>query len=355
VATLIASHGSSAGSGNLKMYGTHTDSGGSPLPSDSDVRGGISPFAVSSGFWDLTTIKLDLRRVLTNVTPAVAGNVEVEIKTGSLDGTVVASATLDRTTLAEEVQTFAVITFSSGQVSSGTNYYLVVKDPQGFRDDQPPGPTDEIDVVEWRDNPSGGSISYRHDTTNGWLTRGDNRFIFELYGDAATPTKATNPAPSDTATDVTNNQATITWDDGGGADTFNVYYGTVSGSLSVVSSAQAGTSFTVTGITDGSPYNHLSTRYWRIDSTNASGTTTGDEWSFTTLRIDPPGKTYFYTVTGQYYRLLVQADGSLGDPPGTGVENTDFVYLAAGYEANFISTNRRLVAIAENRFWFEDI
>ena len=173
--------------------------------------------------------------------------------------------------------------------------------------------------------------------------------------ESAAPTKATNPTPADTATSVTNNQATITWDDGGGADTFDVYYGTESGSLSLVSSAQAGTSFTVTGITDGSPYNHLSTRYWRIDSTSTGGTTTGDEWSFTTLRLDPPGPTRFYVTTGQYYQLLVQSDGSLGDPPGVGVENTDFVYLAAGYEANFISTTRKLVAIAENRFWYEDL
>ncbi|KKL18933.1 hypothetical protein LCGC14_2470590, partial [marine sediment metagenome] len=43
--------------------------------------------------------------------------------------------------------------------------------------------------------------------------------------------------------------------------------------------------------------------------------------------------------------MLVQADGSLGDPPGTGVENTDFVYLAAEYEANFISTTRKLVVV----------
>ncbi len=169
------------------------------------------------------------------------------------------------------------------------------------------------------------------------------------------PTKAENPSPTDANASVTLDQATITWDDGGGADTFNVYYGTDSGSLPLVSSAQAGTTFTVTGITDGAPYAYLSVRYWRIDSTNGDGTTEGDEWSFTTIRLDPPTQTYFYAATGQYYQLLVQPDGSYGDPPGVGVENTDYVYLAAGYEANFISTNRKLVAAAENRIWMEDI
>lgn len=167
--------------------------------------------------------------------------------------------------------------------------------------------------------------------------------------------KAINPSPSDANTSVTLDQATISWDDGGSSDTFDVYYGTESGNLIKVSDAQVGTSFTVTGITDGSPYAYLSVRYWRIDSTNAAGTTTGDEWSFTTLRLDPPSQTYFYPTTGQYYYLLIQDDGSYGDPPGTGVENVDFVYLAAGYEANFVATNRKLVAIAENRFWYEDL
>ena len=169
------------------------------------------------------------------------------------------------------------------------------------------------------------------------------------------PIKANTPVPTNANTSVTLDQATLGWVDGGGADTFDVYYGTVSGSLTLVSSAQAGTSFTVTGITNGAPYAYLSVRYWRIDSTNDAGTTTGDEWSFTTIRFTPISKTYFYSTTGQYYRLLIQSDGTYGDPPGVGVENTDFVYLAAGYEANFVATNRRLVSAANSKIWYEDI
>jgi len=171
---------------------------------------------------------------------------------------------------------------------------------------------------------------------------------------ADAPTKAKTPAPADAATDVTLDQATLTWEDGGGADTYNVYYGDTSGDLSLVSSAQAGTSFTVTGITLGSPYSYLTTRYWRIDSINAAGTTTGDEWSFTTIRLSPPTVTYWYSTTGQYYQLLIQSDGSYGDHPADGgVENTDFVYLAAEYVPNFIKTTRKLVAAANNKIWYE--
>lgn len=169
------------------------------------------------------------------------------------------------------------------------------------------------------------------------------------------PAKATTPAPLDTASDVTLDQATITWEDGGGATSYNVYYGDTSGNLTLVSGGQAGTSFIVTGITDGSPYDYVVTRYWRIDSINAAGTTTGDEWSFTTIRSRPPTVTYFYTTTGQYYQLLVQADGSYGDVPGVGVEGTDYVFLVAGYEPNFINTIRKLVGVANNKVWYEDI
>ena len=173
----------------------------------------------------------------------------------------------------------------------------------------------------------------------------------ETYVEA--PTKANTPAPGDAAVDVTLDQATLTWVDGGGADTFDVYYGTVSGSLTKVSSAQAGASFTVTGVTDGSPYSHLITRYWRIDSTNAGGTTTGDEWSFTTIRSRPPTVTYFDTSTGDYYQLLVQADGSYGDVPGVGVEWVDYQWVT--YLPNFMSTARKLVAAAKNKIFIEDV
>jgi hypothetical protein len=165
------------------------------------------------------------------------------------------------------------------------------------------------------------------------------------------PSKAITPGPANAATNVTLDQASITWVDGGGADTFNVYYGDTSGSLSLVSSTQEGLLFTVTGITLGSPYSYLSTRYWRIDSTNDYGTTTGDEWSFTTIRLKPPGPTYQYDNT--YYQLLVDEDGNWGTPPPVGVEDTDYVVVT--YLPNFIKTTRRLVGVANSKVWYEAI
>lgn len=74
-----------------------------------------------------------------------------------------------------------------------------------------------------------------------------------------------------------------------------------------------------------------------------------------TERLYPPGPTYWYSTGNFYYQLLVQSDFTLGNPPPTGVENTDYVILGSTYLPNFIRTNRRLVAAAKNNFYYEDI
>ncbi len=304
-------------------------------------------FTASSNY-SLNAIKILVYRVFTPDTITVS----IRATSGNLPtGSDLATETFDGDGLtSDSAGEWKEVVFEPElELTSGVKYALIVRAVDAsFRwrvDDSAPTYT-------------GGTRVSSLDSGSSWDTTFADDFMFEIYGTAAPltpPTKAENPAPTDTNASVTLDQATITWDDGGGADTYNVYYGTSSGDLSLVSAAQAGESFIVTDITDGSPFEYLSSRFWRIDSTNGDGTTTGDEWSFTTIRLKPPGKTYFYTITGQYYKLLVQSDGSLGDPPGMGVENTDYVFLAAGYEANFVATNRRLVAAAENRIWYEDI
>jgi len=115
---------------------------------------------------------------------------------------------------------------------------------------------------------------------------------FVLWGVPALPEKAITPGPTNANEAVELDQEDLTWVDGGlgeanEATHFSVYYGTTSGALTLVSSGQAAgvatNLFTVWGVEYGSPYDYAVTRYWRIDSTNTAGTTTGDEWSFTTL------------------------------------------------------------------------
>lgn len=106
--------------------------------------------------------------------------------------------------------------------------------------------------------------------------------VFQVWGELTLPTKATNPTPSDTATGVKKSLSQVSWDDGGNTDTFDVYFGPT-GNVTLRSSAQAGTTWT---ITDTLSYEQEYT--WRIDSTNVDGTTTGDTWTFTIEAFAPP-------------------------------------------------------------------
>lgn len=187
-------------------------------------------------------------------------------------------------------------------------------------------------------------------TPVGTITASIRKVEGETYTEV--PTKATNPTPTDAAADVTLDQETITWEDGGGADTYDVYYGESGGSLVKVSSEQAGTSFTISGITSGSPFDYIISRSWRIDSTNVQGTTTGDVWSFTTIRLNAPAPTYWYAAGPYFYQLLIDTNGNYGSPPPGGVENTDYVIVP---NPNLIVTPRRLVVAANSKIWYEDI
>lgn len=124
------------------------------------------------------------------------------------------------------------------------------------------------------------------------------------------PSKPTTPVPADASTGITLDQATLAWTDGGGADTYNVYFG-VSGGMTLQSSAQAAASWSITSL----PLSYNTSYQWRIDATNVGGTTTGDTWLFTTLAFTPP--------------------------------------VASGL--NNMVTVRRLVAAANSKIWYEAI
>jgi hypothetical protein len=147
------------------------------------------------------------------------------------------------------------------------------------------------------------------------------------------PIKAENPTPADSATGIVLALGTLDWDDGGGADTFDVYFGTESGNLSLVSSEQAATQYTL-----GSVLAYGTTYYWRVDATNEYGTTTGDEWSFTTLSFDPPGSTARY-----------KSDDSVV-PIGTAFDSDTMYYTGE----NFIANMATLIAAADDAIWYED-
>jgi hypothetical protein len=132
---------------------------------------------------------------------------------------------------------------------------------------------------------------------------------FRAYVDGAgAPAKATNPDPANSATGVSTNLSGLSWTKGVGATYENVYFGP-SGNMSQVEILNTSESFDLSSFL---PLTYGATYDWRIDSVNDQGTTTGDVWSFTVLVLNVPAPTTMKQI-------------------------------------------KRLIACAENRFWYEDI
>ena len=96
------------------------------------------------------------------------------------------------------------------------------------------------------------------------------------------PGQAGTPTPSDGAIDVPAS-AQLDWTPGANTSSHDVYFGT--NPTPAFAGNQASTGF------NPGPLANATTYYWRIDETNAFGTTTGATWSFTTVATPmPPGQ-----------------------------------------------------------------
>jgi outer membrane protein assembly factor BamB len=120
-----------------------------------------------------------------------------------------------------------------------------------------------------------GGLSYyttyywRIDTVNaGWTTTGDIWYFRTL---PPPPAKVSNPNPTLGETYVPIN-ASLSWTASVYADSYDVYFGTVSPGAYMGN--RAGTSFDPGGL------EYCTTYYWRIDAVNSGWTTTGDVWYF---------------------------------------------------------------------------
>ncbi|MCK5608886.1 hypothetical protein KAR91_43840 [Candidatus Pacearchaeota archaeon] len=144
------------------------------------------------------------------------------------------------------------------------------------------------------------------------------------------PGKPITPTPSHEASDITLHGTTGTWVSGGNTDSYNVYYGTLSGFLELVESGVVDLSL---ALVEGqfSVYGRIS--YWRVDAVNEAGIAVGDEWYFTTMLFGPPLPT---GVTLDYGE----------DPPvPTGTPTGE----------NNMMTVRKLIAAANGKIWYEDL
>ncbi|TET32690.1 MAG: hypothetical protein E3J72_19170, partial [Planctomycetota bacterium] len=119
---------------------------------------------------------------------------------------------------------------------------------------------------------AGTNFYWRIDAVNAFGTTTGVEWSFTTG--AFLPAQASNPAPGDTATGVLLD-ADLFWGAAAGATSYDVYFDTVSPPVTFQGN-QPGTSFDPGGLADDTSY------YWRIDTVNAFGTTTGVEWSFKT-------------------------------------------------------------------------
>ena len=104
---------------------------------------------------------------------------------------------------------------------------------------------------------------------------GSNISIDNVNVTVPTPSCASTPSPTSGATGVTLTP-TLSWATVAGATGYDVYYGTTSGALTLVSTNQAGTTYTPSSLTASQTY------YWKVVPVNSYGNrATGcSEWNF---------------------------------------------------------------------------
>jgi len=223
-----------------------------------------------------------------------------------------------------QAKTMRTVNFSTQpDLDIGTMYAIVWEAPSGV------STVKELIIWGGTSTYTVGNLVYN---TGGWINLETHDHHFQLWGSdvPVLPGKPTNPTPGDEASDVTLHDTAGTWESGGNTDSYNVYYGTLSGFLELV---EEGVTDLSLDLVEGlfSVYGRIS--YWRVDAVNENGTTTGDEWYFTTMLFGPPL------------------------PPGVSIDYGEDPPVLTGTptgESNMM-TVRRLVAAANGKIWVEDI
>ena len=123
-----------------------------------------------------------------------------------------------------------------------------------------------------------GMIVNSHDTSTLNTSTFDSVSI-TTGGGSTVPGTPSSPSPAD-ATSGASASPTLTWTSSG-ATSYDVAFGT-SNPPSPVSTGQAGASYAPAGLTAATTY------FWQITAHNATGTTPGPVWSFTTQAASPP-------------------------------------------------------------------
>ena len=207
----------------------------------------------------------------------------------------------------------------SWEDGGGTETYDVCVGPVDDLSLVSEGQADVSYITNLEELPYDEVIYWRVDAVNdAGTTEGD------VWSFDARPAKAITPIPGDTTEDQKISLAELSWADGGGADTYKVYFGLGDGDLTLVSEGLDWLLFELTELETALAY--YTGYQWSIDSVNDFGVTEGDVWTFTSMKFAPPLPTGMSLYDG-------------GTPTG---------------ENNILQV-RRIVAAVLNTIWYEDV
>jgi len=164
---------------------------------------------------------------------------------------------------------------------------------------------DDQDVSSY-DPPSDLAVSttyvWRVDTKNDDGTTEGTQWEFTTKAAAAPPTQVSNPSPADDAINIAIN-TTLSWSKDSG-DNVLVYFDKQSEhdppTTKVIDDEEAIEYDPPTDLDNNTIY------VWRVDTKNENGTTTGDQWGFTTISLDEDGE--------EEDAILIKGKGVLGSP-----------------------------------------
>ncbi len=192
-------------------------------------------------------------------------------------------------------------TFATPAILSATTRYAIVMRTASGDLDNRVMPRADISSPTY----TNGESLTSSNSGSSWTAVASVDILFETWGNPLVPEKPTNPTPTHTGTDIDFSNLTLSWVNGGGADTYNVYVGDASDNLTLLSSAQSGISIILNDIQRAL---FTDTCYWRIDAINDGGTTTGDDWSFT---VAAPGKAQTPTPTDDQEDIKIRGKDQL--------------------------------------------
>ncbi|MHC4739604.1 MAG: right-handed parallel beta-helix repeat-containing protein, partial [Planctomycetota bacterium] len=168
---------------------------------------------------------------------------------------------------ATDVSVTADLSWSAGSGATSHDVYFGTSSPGASQGNQT---ATTFDTGTMSNNTT---YYWRIDEINANGTTTGTVWSFTTEAVPSPPGQASNPSPTDSATDVSIT-ADLSWTAGSGATSHDVYFGTSSPGAS--QGNQTATTFDTGTMAESTTY------YWRIDEVNAQGTTTGNVWSFTT-------------------------------------------------------------------------